>query len=96
MQLDPEAMDPELRRRQARLNILRAVVGFVNLMLWPIYSNVLRPTLTAAGYATFNNAKYVGATLGIITAAAWLHSVRAGVVVQILVLVSVLLAVALV
>lgn len=78
----PDEVGPEERRRRARVNLARASLGFANLMLWPLCSEMLRPPLAALGYPGFSTAKYVGATLGIIAAAAWLYSFRVGAVVQ--------------
>lgn len=70
----PDEGAPEERRRRARANLARASLGFANLMLWPLCSEMLRAPLAAFGYAGFTSAKYVGASLGIVAAAAWLYS----------------------
>jgi hypothetical protein len=72
------------RRPASRMSgFARGFAGIANLFLWPFYADVLERSVWGLSVDT---AKHIGLVLGCIAIIAWLRSFRAGLLLQVLIM----------
>ena len=76
---------PPRDRREGLQKLLRSGAMFANLILWPFYADAMQPWIVEHGY-TLEAVKYAGMSATVVTCLGWLHSVKAGIVTQLIAL----------